>query len=97
MAASTEPRSGLFYGWALGENNWKEGMDANLLHIGRFGFHLSVKDRDLTTPPSSQRLVTPTFQQRRAQAPGQVRTARSQCGQVARGSSACPVLAGSRM
>jgi hypothetical protein len=53
MAASTEPRSGLFYGWALGENNWKDGMDANLLRIGRFGFHLSVKDRDLTTPPAS--------------------------------------------
>lgn len=53
MTASTEPRSGLFYGWALGENNWKDGMDANLLRIGRFGFHLSVKDRDLTTPPAS--------------------------------------------
>ena len=53
MTASTEPRSGLFYGWALGENNWKDGMDSNLLHIGRFGFHLSVKDRDLTTPPAS--------------------------------------------
>lgn len=53
MAANTEPRSGLFYGWALGENNWKDGMDANLLRIGRFGFHLSVKDRDLTTPPTT--------------------------------------------
>jgi len=28
-------------------------MDANLLKIGRFGFHLSVKDRDLATPPGS--------------------------------------------
>lgn len=53
MAASTEPRSGLFYGWALGEGNWKPGMDANLLRLGRFGFHLSVKDRDLATPPAS--------------------------------------------
>lgn len=55
MAASIEPRSGLNYGWALGESGWNTGMDANLLHIGRFGLHLSVKDRDLAAPP-----VTPT-------------------------------------
>lgn len=53
MAASTEPRSGLFYGWSLGENGWNTGMDANLLRLGRVGFHLSIKDRDLTTPPGS--------------------------------------------
>lgn len=53
MAASTEPRSGLFYGWALGEGGWKTGMDDNLLRLGRLGFHLSVKDRDLDTPPGS--------------------------------------------
>lgn len=53
MPASTEPRSGLFYGWTLGETPWNEGMDANLLHIGRFGMHLSVIDRDLTAPPGS--------------------------------------------
>jgi hypothetical protein len=53
MAASTEPRSGLSYGWALGENNWKDAMDANLLKIGRVGFHLSVKDRNLTAPPGA--------------------------------------------
>jgi hypothetical protein len=51
--ASTEPRSGLTYGWTLGENGWNVGMDANLLSIGRFGFHLSVKDRDLSDPPGS--------------------------------------------
>jgi hypothetical protein len=28
-------------------------MEANLLLLGRFGFHLSVKDRDLTAPPAS--------------------------------------------
>jgi hypothetical protein len=28
-------------------------MDANLLWLGRFGTHLSVKDRDLATPPGS--------------------------------------------
>lgn len=53
MAASTEPRSGLFYGWALGENNWNTGMDANLLRLGRFGFHLSVKNRTQTAPPAT--------------------------------------------
>lgn len=53
MAASTEPRSGLFYGWALGENGWNTGMDANLLRLGRFGFHLSALSRALATPPAS--------------------------------------------
>ncbi len=53
MAASTEPRSGLFYGWALGENGWNTGMDANLLRLGRFGFHLSVKNRTQTAPPAT--------------------------------------------
>lgn len=53
MAASTEPRSGLSYGWTLGENNWNTGMDNNLLWLGRFATHLSVKDRDLSTPPGS--------------------------------------------
>lgn len=53
MASSTEPRSGIKYGWTLGENNWNVDMDANLLSIGRFAFHLSVKDRDLATPPGS--------------------------------------------
>lgn len=52
MAAKTEPRSGIQYGWALGEQNWNTGMDANLLSIGRFAFHLSIKDRDLTAPPA---------------------------------------------
>lgn len=45
MAASTEPRSGMSYGWTLGENGWNTGMDANLLWLGRFGTQLSVKDR----------------------------------------------------
>lgn len=53
MAASTEPRSGLLFGWALGESGWNVGMDDNLKRIGRFAFHLSVKDRDLATPPAS--------------------------------------------
>jgi hypothetical protein len=53
MPASTEPRSGLSYAWPLGESGWNTGMDANLLAIGRFAYHLSVKDRDLATPPGS--------------------------------------------
>lgn len=52
MPSSTEPRSGLLYGWAYGENGWNTGMDGNLLRLGRFGFHLSVKDRDAAVPPS---------------------------------------------
>jgi hypothetical protein len=51
--ASTEPRSGLKYAWGTGFNGWGADMDANLLLIGRFGFHLSVKDRDLTAPPGT--------------------------------------------
>lgn len=53
MPASTEPRSGLQYGWSLGESGWNVQMDNNILNIGRFGFHLSVKDRDLSAPPAS--------------------------------------------
>jgi len=50
MTVKTDPRSGIQYGWDLGESNWNVGMDANLLSIGRFAFHLSVKDRDVTDP-----------------------------------------------
>lgn len=53
MAASTDVRFGLSYGWSLGESGWNTGMDANLLKIARAGVHLSVKDRDLTAPPGS--------------------------------------------
>ena len=53
MASSTEPRSGLKYGWSLGESGWNSEMDGNLKAVGRFAYHLSIKDRDLTTPPGS--------------------------------------------
>ena len=53
MASSTEVRSGIKFGWTLGENNWNTEMDANLVSIGRFAYHLSVLDRDLATPPGS--------------------------------------------
>lgn len=51
--ALTETRSSLEYGWGLGFSGWDTGMDNNLKRIGRFAFHLSVKDRDLATPPAS--------------------------------------------
>lgn len=53
MAATTGPRLGIKYAWALGENGWNTDNDANLRFMERFGMHLSVKDRDLATPPGS--------------------------------------------
>lgn len=53
MPSQTEVRSGLVWGWDLGEHGWKSGMDANLLRLGRCAFHLSVKDRDLADAPVS--------------------------------------------
>lgn len=53
MPASIEPRSGIFHGWSLGESGWPAQMEANLLRIGRFAFHLSAKDRNLATPPGT--------------------------------------------
>ena len=50
MPAQIEPRSGLQHSWAFGEDNWNTGMDANLLRLGRFGFHLSVKSRAAEPP-----------------------------------------------
>lgn len=52
MAGTTEPISGLIYGWNVGDN-FKADMDANLLKIGRVGMHLMVKDRNLTAPPGT--------------------------------------------
>ena len=53
MAAKTEPRSGLKYGWGLGASGWDGDMDANLLALGRFGFHPSAKNRTTTVPPAA--------------------------------------------
>ncbi|MCZ2104822.1 MAG: DUF2793 domain-containing protein, partial [Burkholderiales bacterium] len=50
--SSTDPNLGLTYGWTLGESGWDTGMDANLKRLGAT-VGLSVKDRDLTTPPAS--------------------------------------------
>jgi hypothetical protein len=51
--ASNDPNLGLTYGWTLGESGWHTGMDANLKRLGAI-VGLSVKDRDMTTPPVSQ-------------------------------------------
>lgn len=53
MPASTEVRSGLQYGWTDGEDGWGDPMNQNLLRLGRAGFHLSVLDRNLATPPAT--------------------------------------------
>jgi Protein of unknown function (DUF2793) len=52
-SAVTDPRSGLKRGWLVTDNYAAE-MDANLLLLGQAGFHLSVKDRDLTAPPGGE-------------------------------------------
>lgn len=57
MPASTEPNSGLYYGFTPGESGWGDEMDANLLAIGRLAFpNLHVLDRDATDPS----LLTPS-------------------------------------
>ena len=52
MPASLDPNLGLNYGWSTGESGWAAGMDANLKRLGAL-VGLSVKDRDLVTPPAS--------------------------------------------
>lgn len=42
MAAKQGPVLGLSYGWAEGENGWKDGMDANLLKLDSV-IHLTVQ------------------------------------------------------
>jgi len=51
--SNTEPRSGLKWGWGFGASGWDGDMDANLLTLGRFGFHPSAKNRTTTAPPGS--------------------------------------------
>jgi len=54
MTASTDPRTGIKYGWGTGASGWGPENDANLLFLGQAGVHLSVKDRDLTAPPGGE-------------------------------------------
>lgn len=53
MPAKIEPNSKLSFGWNFGERGWNAAMDENLLRIGRFGFQLSVKSRQVSAPPPS--------------------------------------------
>lgn len=53
MAAKTDARSGVKFGWADGEDGWGSDMNNNLVNLGRFGFHLSVKNKTTATPPVS--------------------------------------------
>jgi len=52
MTAQQDPNLGLFYGWALMEDNWNQGMDSNLKKLGSL-VQLSVKSRQLTSEPAS--------------------------------------------
>ncbi len=52
----TDPRSGIVHSFGLGYSTWHTDMDNNLKKIGEAGFHLSVKDRNLSTPPVSPTL-----------------------------------------
>lgn len=54
MAGTTEPQGGLIHSWATGESGWDGDNNANLLKISRVGMHLSVIDRDLTSPPGGE-------------------------------------------
>lgn len=50
MASIKEPKLGLNYFWALGETEWKTGMDSNILQIGALLF-LNVVNNSQSTPP----------------------------------------------
>ena len=50
MAVLTDPRNGLSYNWALGDNNWHTLVNTNFKKIGT-ALHLSAKDRHLAVPP----------------------------------------------
>ncbi len=50
--ASGDPNLELSCGWTIGESGWKDGMDINLKRLGSV-VGLSMKDRDLGTPPAS--------------------------------------------
>lgn len=53
MASTTDARSGIKYGWTKGENNWNTEMDANLVRLGRIGFHLSAKSKTTSAQPGT--------------------------------------------
>lgn len=52
MPAIQDPNLGLNYGWALGEDNWNAGMDANIKKLGTV-VQLAVLAMNIAAPPSS--------------------------------------------
>ena len=52
MTAKIEPRSGIFYGWGKGANDWDLDMDENLTRIGRVLTHLTVLSASISDPPA---------------------------------------------
>lgn len=52
MASINDPRNGIAYGWDLGENGWKTGMDANLKKLGTM-MYLSAAGYGTNTPPGT--------------------------------------------
>ena len=53
MAVRTDPRFGFKYGWASGDDGWGEDMNTNLQLLMTLTTHLTVEDRNLSTPPVS--------------------------------------------
>jgi len=55
MTTTTEPNSGIFTNenFTSGQSGWASNTVANYKRMGRIGFHLTIKDRDLTAPPGS--------------------------------------------
>lgn len=55
MPTTKEPNSGLFTfeNFSSGDSGWGQKMVDNWQRLGRVGVHLSVIDRDLSSPPGS--------------------------------------------
>lgn len=52
MAVKQDPRTGIWYDWTLGDNNYDVNLNANLKKIGLL-YALSAKSRTVSTPPGS--------------------------------------------
>mgnify|MGYP005836381757 CR=1 FL=1 len=77
MAELTAPNLGLKHGWNLGESGWHTGMEGNLFRLDTV-CHLSVKDRDLASPPS-----TPAYGDRYIVGPSPTGAWAGKAGQIA--------------
>lgn len=52
MAVKQDPRTGIWYDWTLGDNNYDVNLNANLKKLGLL-YALSAKSRTVSTPPGS--------------------------------------------